>query len=118
MRLRPLPWKADARLFSAGVPLRRGSFFPFIVQKLGRERAKLEIEVQVLVKGPFSSRSERYITPRFGRGIAGETPAARSIPSSAWPSSSGLRLLSGPTQVQILPRGLSEAKLAEVTAPV
>lgn len=27
--------------------------FPFIVQELGRERAKLEIEVQVLVKGPI-----------------------------------------------------------------
>ena len=89
-----------------------GSFFPFIVQKLGRERAKLEIEVQVLVKGPFSSRSERYITPRFGRGIAGESPAARSI-ISAWPRSSGLRLLSGSTQVQILPRGQLESESAE-----
>lgn len=79
MRSRPFLWKADASCFSAGVPLRRDSSFPFIVQKLGRERAKLEIEVQVLVKGPFSSRSERYITPRFGRGIAGESPAARSI---------------------------------------
>ena len=30
------------------------SIFPFIVQETGREPAKLEIEVQVLVKGPFS----------------------------------------------------------------
>jgi len=30
-----------------------GSFFPFIVQETGREPAKLEIEVQVLVKGPL-----------------------------------------------------------------
>lgn len=27
--------------------------FPFIVQETGRKPAKLEIEVQVLVKGPF-----------------------------------------------------------------
>jgi len=32
----------------------RDSVFPFIVQETGREPAKLEIEVQVLVKGPFS----------------------------------------------------------------
>ena len=30
--------------------------FPFIVQKTGREPAKLEIEVQVLVKGPLFPR--------------------------------------------------------------
>lgn len=49
-----------------------------------------------------ASCGERYIMPRFERGVAGESPAARSI--SAWPRSSGLRLLSGLTQVQILPR--------------
>ncbi len=40
---------------------------------------------------------------RFERWVVGGSPAARSI-FSAWPSSSGLRLLSGSTQVQILPR--------------
>ena len=42
---------------------------------------------------------------RFERCVVGGSPAARSI-FSAWPRSSGLRLLSGSTQVQILPRGL------------
>ena len=90
----------------------RDSAFPFIVQEPGHERAKLEIEVQVLVKGPISSRSEKYIIPRFERGDAGESPAARSN-FSAWPSSSGLRLLSGTTQVQFLPRGPMESESAK-----
>lgn len=42
---------------------------------------------------------------RFERRVVGGSPAARSI-FSAWPRSSGLRLLSGSTQVQILSRGL------------
>ena len=96
----------------------RDSFFPFIVQETGRGPAKPEIEVQVLVKGPiFSSRGEITIMRRFERGVVGGSPAARST-FSAWPRSSGLRLLSGSTQVQILPRGLSEAKPAEAPAPV
>ena len=124
----------------------RDSFFPFIVQETGREPAKLEIEVQVLVKGPFSSRGEITIMQHFERCVVGGSPAARStlfaeLPASghplgspslcsgcaiyalprsisAWPRSSGLRLLSGSTQVQILPRGLLEAKPVEAPAPV
>ena len=85
---------------------RRAPFHPFIVQETGREPAKLEIEVQVLVKGPlFSSRGEITIMRRFERCVAGGSPAVRSN-YSAWPRSSGLRLLSGSTQVQFLPRGL------------
>jgi hypothetical protein len=53
----------------------------------------------------FSSRGEITIMQRFERCVVGGSPAARSI-FSAWPRSSGLRLLSGSTQVQILPRGL------------
>ena len=37
-------------------PARAGLRFPFIVQETGRKPAKLEIEVQVLVKGPFFPR--------------------------------------------------------------
>ena len=65
---------------SAGVPHARDSVFPFIVQETGREPAKLEIEVQVLVKGPlFSSRGEITIMRRFERRVVGGSPAARSI---------------------------------------
>ena len=54
---------------------------PFIVQETGREPAKLEIEVQVLVKGPFfSSRGEITIMRRFERRVAGGSPAVRSTP--------------------------------------
>lgn len=49
---------------------------------------------------------------RFERRVVGGSPAARST-FSAWPRSSGLRLLSGSTQVQILPRGLLESESAE-----
>jgi hypothetical protein len=89
----------------------------------------------------FSSRGEITIMRRFERCVVGGSPAARSLlfaelpasgrppgsPSlcsgcaifalpryiSTWPRSSGLRLLSGPTQVQILPRRLSESKTAK-----
>jgi hypothetical protein len=90
----------------------RDFVFPFIVQEIGREPAKLEIEVRVLVKGPFSSRGEITIMRRFERRVVGGSPAARSN-FSAWPSRSGLRLLSGTTQVQILPRGPVESESAE-----
>ena len=52
----------------------------------------------------FSSRGEITIMRRFERCVVGGSPAARST-FSAWPRSSGLRLLSGMTQVQILSRG-------------
>ena len=91
-------------------------------------------------------RRTNYNHARFERRVVGGSPAARSIlfaeppasghppgsPSlcsgcaifalprfiSAWPRSSGLRLLSGSTQVQILPRRLSEAKPDKAPAPV
>ena len=62
-------------------PRRRAPISPFIVQETGREPAKLEIEVQVLVRGPlFSSRGEITIMRRFERRVAGGSPAARSTP--------------------------------------
>ena len=62
----------------------RDSVFPFIVQETGREPAKLEIEVQVLVKGPLqnplrgfcirNSRSE-FLRGDFSEAKPDEAPA-------------------------------------------
>ena len=81
MRSRPSRWKSDAvvRIICRSPARLRDSAFPFIVQETGREPAKLEIEVQVLVKGPlFSSRGEITIMQRFERCLVGGSPAVGS----------------------------------------
>jgi hypothetical protein len=81
----------------------------------GRERAKLEIQVRVLVRRPLSllpKRRQRRIALVM-RGVR-RTSGWELHFFSAWLEQKGLRLLSGSMKVQVLPRRPCARRQSEV----